>query len=188
MTSPLKRITTLLTLQTLVLLTILYSVANAAEQTEPRAKAFTLEDRNEIAYTVEFPREKPIVLHTGDKDGSKDLRPWVIRIYKTYGEAVDQKAVAQLESVPRLMRGMVRRRFFEEDSKVLLDWTGEVTHQLDCKPSVANIIVVAPDGQIIHRAYGAITEEGWEPLHTALLTVAEPAPPDQDTPEDHASE
>lgn len=61
--------------------------------------------------------------------------------------------IADLQGVPRLLRGLVRGRFPRAPgTAVLLDWDGAVSQRLGFDPAQSTVLVLAPDGRPVLRA------------------------------------
>lgn len=121
---------------------------------------FTLEDQFGTTHTYTFPRTKVSVLLLADKDGSKQVKSWVIPLHERYGDKVDVDGVAELSAVPVLMRGIVRF-FFKRNSErpIMMDWEGGVTEAFEPTPGVVNVYVIDTSGQVVCEHSGEATSD-----------------------------
>ncbi len=130
---------------------------------------FELRDQFKRPHLVAFPRPRPCVLVLADRRGSKQLEAWIRPLHERYGDRVELTGVAALGGVPRLARAVVRRLFRRGAAyPVLLDWEETVWSALACVPNTANVIVLSPDGEVVHRAHGAA---GPEALAACIIRV-----------------
>ena len=116
---------------------------------------FDLQDQYGKQHAFTFPRDHISVLVFADRQGSDQLEKWVRPLYERYVDTLDIRGVAQLRGVPTLMKPLVRALFRQGVSyPVMLDWTGAVSAQYDYEARKANVLILGPDGTILHRVNG----------------------------------
>lgn len=131
----------------------------------PRVADFSLADQFDRVHRVNFPREKVTVLTIADRRGSAQVEGWVQPLAKRFGDSILQSGIADVSKVPGLLRGHVRKAFREKFSHpVMLDWQGTQSRALGCARGVVNVLLVAPDGQIVFRTAGEADAAGLERL------------------------
>lgn len=129
----------------------------------PTVKAvdFELKDQYNQPSTYRFPKQKVTVLIFGDRKGSEQIEGWVRPLWDRYRDRIDQKGVAVLDSVPSLMRGVVRAIFRNKVKySVLLDWTGEVSKSYNYQSGRANLVLIDRQGTIILKMFGVVDNQG----------------------------
>ncbi len=121
------------------------------------ARAFTLEDQHKTAHDYRFPRPKVSVLIFADRAGSTQLENWIRPLYQRYRDAID--GVAELSSVPKFIRGLVRSAFRDRLSyPVMLDWSGDVSTDYRYQKGDANLFVIGHHGHILLKMIGSIDD------------------------------
>jgi hypothetical protein len=130
---------------------------------------FTLTDQYRKTNTVSFPRAKPLVLLVADKEGSAQINPWIAALKERFGGRVDYAGVADVRTVPGLLRGRVRSGFEAKFTHpVLLDWTGAVYDQLGGVRARTTLIAVDTNGAIHGRFSGGVTAESLAAVGAAV--------------------
>ena len=137
----------------------------------------TLEDQYEKLHTFDFPQKKPLVFSIADPGGSKDAPVWTDTIKKKYGGRIAFWSIANLSFMPSAARSAARLgiRATSKDP-VLCDWDGSVSEGLKSRKGHANIIVIAPTGEILHRTFGKVSDEKLNEVYEAIdsaLTASE---------------
>lgn len=153
------------------LMTVLLSlvVAPARAGAPERAMDFELRDQFGKALAYRFPKERVSVLVFGDRKGSEQVEGWVRPVWERYTDRIDLHGVAVLTSVPSLFHGYARRQFRKNVKyPVLLDFKGDVSKGYGYEGDKANVIVIARDGRIAHRAAGAATPDGLNRLYAEV--------------------
>lgn len=141
------------------------SVANASNQ----APAFTLRDQHKAAHHYQFPRPKLSVLIFADYAGAAQLENWIRPLYDRYQDAIAIDGVAELSSVPKLIRGMVRSAFRDRLAQpVMLDWSGGVSTDYHYQKGEANLFVIDPNGRILLKVVGAISDAKFKRVQDAI--------------------
>jgi hypothetical protein len=134
-----------------------------------RAMDFELRDQFGEALAYRFPKERVSVLVFGDRKGSEQVEGWVRPVYDRYTDRIDLHGVAVLTEVPSLFHGYARRQFRKKVRyPVLLDFKGDVSKGYGYSGGKANVLVIARDGHIAHRAAGAATPDGLSRLYAEV--------------------
>jgi len=134
-----------------------------------KAPPFQLTDQHKEAHRIAFPAGKVLFLIIADRKGSDEVEEWIEAVYKRYKDRIGIEGVANLDGVPKPLRGVVRGLFKRGvDHPVLLDWDGTVFKNYGCKSGAANVFVVERDGTIATRAYGAATEANIDNIASTL--------------------
>lgn len=143
-----------------------------------RAPAFTLTDQHQTAHHYQFPRPKISVLIFADYAGSAQLESWIRPLYDRYQDAIAIDGVAELSSVPRLIRGMVRSAFRDRLARpIMLDWSGAVSSDYNYQKGQGNLFVIDPNGRILLKVAGAISDAKQQHVQDAIdhyLNVNQP--------------
>lgn len=123
------------------------------------AEAVRLEDQNGSLRTMAFPAAKPIILTIADREGSKQLEPWVRALKERLGDRVAFEGVADLSRVPKPLRGLVLRRFKStQNYPVMLDWEGAVPKRYKAVEGAANVFLLSKSGEVLKHATGQAAE------------------------------
>ncbi len=139
--------------------------------------------------------EPPVVLIAlADRRGAEANIDWAEELAARYAphiEGVEDPTliilpVAHLRSVPKMLRGLVRRMFRnrmvegEELLPIALDWKGQAEGQLGLDPGVPNVTVLDRGGAVAVQRSGQVEVEGpavFEVLDRLLkVSVAEGEP------------
>ncbi len=142
-------------------------------------RSFTLPDQFGTDHSITFPLDRPLVLLIADRAGSEQLDDWLSPLAENYADALHIQGIAELSAVPRLFRPMVRALFRQDDAApVLLDWTGEIVGRFRAQPDVANVYLLAPNGELLHQVSGPFTTSDWQALRAAIdASIRNPAQP-----------
>lgn len=140
-------------------------------------RSFTLPDQFGTDHSITFPLDRPMVLLIADRGGSEQLDEWLVPLSEHYADALHIQGIAQLSAVPRLFRPMVRALFRQDDAApVLLDWTGEIADRFGARAEVANVYLLAPNGELLHQVSGPFTPSDWQALRAAIdASIRNPA-------------
>lgn len=130
---------------------------------------FELKDQMGNSSECRFPSERPIVLMAADRKGYPSLDPWIARARDRLMDKATIIGVADLRAVPKVLRGVVERKFRKaEGYPVLLDWEGLVLNTLDPVADVPNIYLIDRSGQVILKLTGVATDVKQDKLERAL--------------------
>jgi len=154
----------------LLMAVLLSAVAAPARAGAPeRAMDFELRDQFGKALAYRFPKERVSVLVFGDRKGSGQVEGWVRPVYERYTDRIDLHGVAVLTEVPSLFHGYARRQFRKNVKyPVLLDFKGDVSKAFGYEGDKPNVLVIAHDGAVAHRAAGSATPEGLNRLYAEV--------------------
>lgn len=137
-----------------------WAAAAGAAAPERWSAEFTLSDQFGRERTLTAAADRIRVLALADRAGSDQVEGWIAPLVERYTEAIEIHGVALLDSVPRALRPAVRALFRRgSPHPILLDWTGDVARSFDYRASQVNVVVLAPDGRIVHRFNGPATAE-----------------------------
>lgn len=154
------------------------SLATSTAPPQPQASAFTLQDQHRVTHRYQFPRPKISVLIFADYAGSSQLENWIRPIYDRYQDTIAIDGVAELSSVPKLIRGMVRIAFRKRITwPVMLDWAGTVSTDYHYQKGEANLFFIAPNGRILVKVIGAINDAKLQRVQSTIdrqLNLSQP--------------
>jgi len=162
----------------------------AAPAPERWTAEFTLADQFGRERTVAAAADRVRVLALADRAGSDQVEGWIVPLAERYAAAIEIHGVALLDTVPRALKPAVRSLFRRgSPHPILLDWTGAVARSFDYRERRVNVVVLAPDGRIVHRFNGAATPEALAECFGRIDAVlgesesrAPPAAPPQSPP------
>lgn len=122
------------------------------------AVQFRLNDQFGQLHDAADYRGRPVYLVGAGRGGRASATAWAAALGPLVrgadGNAGAVVPVADLQGVPRLLRGLVRGRFPRAPgSAVLLDWDGAVSRRLGFDPAQSTILVLAPSGRPVLRAH-----------------------------------
>ena len=102
-----------------------------------------------------FPATNVTLLTIADKKGSEQINGWITPLKQRFGKRVDIRGLADVSTVPRLLRGMLRTKFQKSQTyPVMMDWSGEVVKAFTYVPDKANVLVLDGRGHILKRVSG----------------------------------
>jgi hypothetical protein len=96
---------------------LLAASASGGEKNAPpatnvvRLATITLRDQHDAEHKLIFPQPRVSVLTVADRKGSEQIESWVRPLKERYGEKLLVEGVADVSTVPKLLRAMVRSRF-----------------------------------------------------------------------------
>jgi len=158
------------TLQTILILTGLLMVrlqAGAGPVTglTNAPACIQLRDQFNALQKLSFPTTNLTLLTIADRKGSKQIPGWVKPVTERFGRRVEICGIADMSSVPRPLRGLVRTQFRALQSyPVMLDWTGDAVHAFAYQPGQADILLLDQDGKILYRTRGQAAEQSVQDL------------------------
>lgn len=134
----------------------------AVGQTE-RLMPFTMQDQYDSTVTDASLKKELVVLLGADRKGSKFTDAWgktiadSLRAIGVYPRA-QYVSVANLQTVPSAMRGMVKRAFKNpKGDRVLLDWHGEFSQAYQFVDDSCMILLFDRERQLVYRK--AVTKQ-----------------------------
>ena len=148
--------------------------AGTSEQPEV-APVITLVDQYGDTHEYTFPRERVLLITIAGRKGSRNMDPWVETLRERYDGVIDFQGIADLEGVPYLARKFARAMIKKRSKRpVLCDWEGEVSEDYDTDRKAANVIVVSPEGNIVHRQTGPMTDERRDKMFEVIDSYTAP--------------
>jgi hypothetical protein len=156
----------------LVMLTWCASADPIAETTPAARQApalLVLHDQYDAPQTLAFPTTNITFLTIADRTGSAQLAGWIAPVKQRFGERIEIRGIADMSTVPRLLRGLVRRKFRElEVYPVMMDWTGDAVKAFTAVPERANVLVLDQRGRIVWRCDGPASGDRLKALYAAI--------------------
>lgn len=125
---------------------------------------FNLEDQYKQEYSHDQFLGKVLIVMGSDREGSQYNEAWGRMIHDSLQsfeveDSVAFVAVANLEGVPRLLRGIVRRKFPKNGHRsILLDWEGEFAGAYQYQGGCTNIQLFNREGEMRHQFFGKEAE------------------------------
>ena len=146
------------------------SVAVERPQSPAHAPAsLELRDQYDAPQRLAFPATNVVVLTIADKKGSEQIDGWVTAIKARYGGRIELRGLADVGGVPGFLHGKVRKKFQEtRPYPVMMDWSGDVCSQFGFQPGLANVLVMARDGNIQTSFAGPAREPALERVFAAI--------------------
>jgi hypothetical protein len=146
------------------------SIAGEAPKAPVQAPAsLELRDQYDAPQRLVFPNSNVVVLTIADKKGSEQIDGWVAALKAGYAGRIDLRGLAHVGGVPGFLRGKVRKKFQETRTyPVMMDWAGKVCPQFGFQPGLANVLVIARDGNIHARVAGSAREPALKELSNAI--------------------
>ena len=127
-----------------------------------------------------------VVLIVGDRTGSNYMDAWSRALRARYKPEdypqLKRVSAANLASVPGLLHGFVKKKFFSKDpahpaSPVLLDWQGAIAHSYGFRDNVTNVYVFDREGVVQYKGSGKGISSDLDPLfHVLDALLVKPAP------------
>jgi hypothetical protein len=161
-------------LVSLLLVTVATGVC-AAPNSEPPStptnapSSIELHDQFDAPQTLSFPATNVTLLTIADKKGSEQVAGWVAPLKQRFGKRIDIRGLADVSAVPRLLRGMVRKKFQRlQTYPVMLDWSGAAVKAFTYVPDKANVLVLDGHGQILKRISGEANPKAVQDLCAAI--------------------
>lgn len=117
--------------------------------------SFTLPDQFGALHSIAFPRPRPLVLLVGDRRGSEEIDGWIEPLKQRCKDIADIYGIADVQAVPRFLRGRVTEGIRKSRPKpLLLDFEGKVTGGLPCEKKAANVFAISQEGRLLARVSG----------------------------------
>jgi len=136
-------------------------VSTTAAQVEIGANAphFTLSDVNGTEFSTETARTEPLVVIFSNKDLGDQSIAWRDSLL---ARSADTKIVTvlDLDDVPRMLRGVARKRIADKGSVAVLDWDGKVSKAWrGSDRSQIVVMVVGPENNVTRSVTGNLSPE-----------------------------
>ncbi|HWH72519.1 MAG TPA: hypothetical protein VNT26_24370 [Candidatus Sulfotelmatobacter sp.] len=117
--------------------------------------SFELPDQYGHQHQCDFSRSSITVLTLADKQGAEQIPGWVQALKARFGSRINLEGVADVSSVPGVFRSMVRKGLREKfQYPIMLDWEGKVVSRFQLAKGMANVFLVARNGQLLLSAQG----------------------------------
>ena len=148
---------------------------SAAPNSEPSItptnapSSIELRDQFDAPQTLSFPATNVTLLTIADKKGSEQIAGWVAPLKQRFGKRIDIRGLADVSTVPRPLRGMVRMKFQKLHTyPVMMDWSGEAVKAFTYVPDKANVLLLDERGQILKRISGEANPKAVQELCDAI--------------------
>ena len=140
--------------------------------------SFELSDQYDFTRKLAFPATNITVITVADKKGSAQVDSWVLPLANRYGERVAIAGIADVSTVPRLLRSTVQKQFKKRWSHtVMLDWEGTVVRRFHCRADEANVFVIDRQGRVTSCFFGAASSASLGALfHSVDLALSATEP------------
>lgn len=162
----------MLTLRPLLLALLLLPGAAFAQAAKAPAQ-IALNDQHDKPQVINFPAGRVTVISVADRFGREQANQWA-PVLDAWKERVDIHGIADAKGTPNFMKESIRKRIAAAQNRTLLiDWSGTVSAALGSQAKVANLLILAPDGTVIHRTTGAPTEAATRAFNAALSRALE---------------
>lgn len=143
---------------TLLLCFGLCALVPAAEEqsfTSKISQRIELHDQHQKLQALSFPATNVTFLTIADRKGSEQIAAWITVLKARPAGPVDIRGLADVGSVPSLLRGRIRKRFQESILyPVMMDWSGDVCAKFRYVPDRANVVIIDRNGRIAGRFSG----------------------------------
>ncbi len=142
------------------LLILLLTAASSAHSVSSRLLTtmpdFVLEDQYERSWSSKNFRGGITVFVLSDRSGYEYTTNWTNGLVPRFKSApVRFVPVADLQTVPGFLKGLIRSKFREEFSyPVLMDWDGVLIDGFNMEEGYTNLIIVDKQGTVRHAVYG----------------------------------
>src|ERR1700683_1192160 len=98
-------------LRALLLLTTVFIASGAPTNSVPVLASFELRDQYDNPHNISFPATNVTLMTVADRKGSEQIDGWIAPVKERYGERIAIEGIADVSTVPRLLRSMVRKQF-----------------------------------------------------------------------------
>ncbi len=154
----------------------LTAVAAAGAQPETTLIDFSFEDQFGRTYTHESWPGRGLIVVAGDRKGSQFTSRWSGALRtgleeRGRGDAYRIVGLSHLDSVPRLLRRMILKKFpQDEESWVLLDWNGRFADAYGFEKDSCNVWAFSAEGELlVSRAATELDPEALEEMLAILV-------------------
>jgi len=131
--------------------------------------SIALRDQFDAPQTLSFPADNLTLLTIADKKGSEQISGWIAPLKQRFGQRIDFRGLADMSTVPRPLRGMIRKKFQAHQTyPVMLDWSGEAVKAFTYVPDKANVLLLDTHGHILRRFSGDANPKALEDLCAAV--------------------
>ena len=148
-------------------------------QARPAASAdIVLQTQYDTTVSLQALRGQVVALIYGDQGGSSVMGAYVRAAREHWPGEVEPAPhvlqAADLRGVPGLLKGYAKGRFTRPTTSgarraaVLLDWGGSIARQFGAEPKLANVYIIAADGELVWRDSGTGAPEHTPSFNAAL--------------------
>lgn len=128
-----------------------------------------LHDQYDVPQTLSFPATNITLLTIADRKGSEQVASWITPLKQRFGKRIAIRGLADVSTVPRPFRGLVRKKFQKLQSyPVMLDWSGNTVKAFTYVPDKVNVLVLDERGQILKRISGEANPDALQELFAAI--------------------
>jgi len=159
----------------LLLVVTLATGVGAAPKAESSVKptnapsSIELHDQFGAPQKLSFPAANVTLLTIADKKGSEQISGWIAPLKQRFGKRIDIRGLADVSTVPRPLRGIIRRKFQKlQTYPVMMDWWGEAVKAFTTVPNNANVLVLDRRGHILKRISGEANPKAIEDMCAAI--------------------
>jgi hypothetical protein len=165
-------------LPALLLLTTVFTASGAPTNSAPVLASFELRDQYDNPHTISFPTTNVTIMSVADRKGSEQIDGWIAPVKERYGDRIAIEGIADVSTVPRLLRSLVRKQFKKDRAyPVMLDWDGPVARSFNYQKDKANFFVIDRQGHITGSFSGATNEVALKALFASIdLAIAKSSP------------
>ena len=165
-------------LRALLLLTTVFTVSGAPTNSVPALASFELRDQYDNPHTISFPATNVTLMTVADRKGSEQIDGWIAPVKERYGDRIAIEGIADVSTVPRLLRSMVRKQFKKDRAyPVMLDWDGPVARSFNYQKDKANFFVIDRQGRITGCFSGATNDVALKALFASIdLAISKSSP------------
>jgi hypothetical protein len=126
---------------------------------------FELVDQYGKTRCYHFPKTMTSLVAVSDRKGAGQLAPWIQSIHDRYRERIDIDGVADVSTIPKLLRPMLTEFFKSQLAySVMLDWDGSLVSQFGYKKNVANLYLIDRSGHIVRQVSGEVNDKALSAL------------------------
>jgi hypothetical protein len=128
-----------------------------------------LHDQFDAPQKLSFPAANVTLLTIADKKGAEQINGWITPLKQRFGKRIDIRGLADVSTVPRLLRGMIRTKFQKiQTYPVMMDWSGVAVKAFAYVPNHANVLVLDRRGHILERLSGEANPGAVQELCAAI--------------------
>jgi hypothetical protein len=165
-------------LRAFLLLTTVFTANAEPTNSVPVLASFELRDQYDNLHTISFPATNVTLMTVADRKGSEQIDGWIAPVKERYGDRIAIEGIADVSTVPRLLRSMVRKQFKKGRAyPVMLDWDGPVARSFNYQKDEANFFVIDRQGHITGCFSGATNDVALKSLFASIDLAIAKSPP-----------
>lgn len=136
--------------------------------------SFSLEDQHKKKWKRKDYEGKVALYIICDRDAYDYVANWTDELVPKYKKKINFVPVADVTTVPDLLKGYIRGRFKDEFTyPVLMDWDGVLVTALDRKAGYPTLVITDDKGVVKYRSWGKGTDSQVKRLAKKLKEVTE---------------